>query len=221
MKGQRERLKEEARSHKREDIRKNMQAKIFRLLFLRLPCTIEKRIETPFSRSETMKEIKALDFITRPVDLWLNRWFLLTSGNREHHNTMTVAWGSIGAMWNLPFVQVVVRPSRFTYEFINRHDTFTLCRFPEPFREALNLLGTRSGRDGDKIRESGLTIIPSTKVEAPSFKEADLILECKKIYWQDLEPGHFLDDRIQRNYPERDYHRIFFGWILRVLASEA
>lgn len=167
-----------------------------------------------------MKEIKPQDFTARPVDIWLNRWFLLTAGNRDHYNTMAVAWGSMGGMWNLPFVQVVVRPSRFTYEFINKTDTFTLCSFPEKYREAVNLLGTRSGRDSDKIKASGLTVIPSKKVEAPAFQEADLILECKKIYWQDMDPGHFLDDRIQRNYPQKDYHRIFFGRILWILAAE-
>lgn len=164
-----------------------------------------------------MKEIKVGDFITRPIDIWLKKWFLLTAGNREHYNTMAVAWGSMGGMWNRPFVQVVVRPSRFTFEFMNGYDTFTLCTFPEQYREAVNFLGTRSGRDSDKIKESGLTVIPSTKVEAPAFKEADLILECKKIYWQNMDPGHFLDDQIQGNYPEQDYHRIFFGRILRIL----
>ena len=164
-----------------------------------------------------MKEIKVGDFITRPIDIWLKKWFLLTAGNREHYNTMAVAWGSMGGMWNRPFVQVVVRPSRFTFEFMNGYDTFTLCTFPEQYREAVNFLGTRSGRDSDKIMESGLTVIPSTKVKAPAFKEADLILECKKIYWQDMDPGHFLDDQIQGNYPEQDYHRIFFGRILRIL----
>ena len=167
-----------------------------------------------------MKEIKIMDFITQPVDIWLKKWFLLTAGNREHYNTMTVAWGSFGAMWNLPFAQVVVRPSRFTYEFINKYDTFTLCGFPGQYREALNLLGSRSGRDSDKIRESGLTVISSKRVEAPAFEEADLILECKKIYWQDMDPEHFLDDKIKKNYPDRDYHRIFFGRILRVLEKE-
>jgi flavin reductase (DIM6/NTAB) family NADH-FMN oxidoreductase RutF len=168
-----------------------------------------------------MKEIKVLDFVARPVDIWLKKWFLLTAGNRDHYNTMAVAWGSIGGMWNMPFVQVVVRPSRYTFEFINKYDTFTLCTFPEKYREAVNFLGTRSGRDSDKIKESGLTIIHSTKVEAPAFKEADLILECKKIYWQDMDPEHFLDDRIQKNYPDQDYHRIFFGRILKVLENES
>jgi flavin reductase (DIM6/NTAB) family NADH-FMN oxidoreductase RutF len=166
-----------------------------------------------------MNEIKAMDFAARPVDIWLKKWFLLTAGDRENFNTMAVAWGSIGAMWNRPFVQVVVRPSRYTYEFINRYDTFTLCTFPERYRDAVNLLGTKSGRDGDKIKESGLTVVSSSLVEAPAFAEADLILECRKMYWQDMDPQNFLDDKISGNYPEGDIHRIFFGRILKVWQS--
>jgi len=163
-----------------------------------------------------MKAIRPADFVTRPVDLWLHRWFLLTAGDRAHYNTMAVAWGSIGNMWNRPFVQVVVRPTRYTFEFINQYDTFTLCSFPEAYRSSVNLLGTKSGRDGDKIAESGLTVIPSSVVEAPSFREADLIIECRKMYWQDLDPGHFLDPSIEKQYPQKDYHRVYFGRILKI-----
>ena len=80
-----------------------------------------------------MKEIPWKEFSARAADLWLNRWFLLTAGNKEEYNTMAVAWGSIGGIWNRPFVQVVVRPTRYTYGFINNHDTFTLCSFPEEY----------------------------------------------------------------------------------------
>lgn len=129
---------------------------------------------------------------------------------------MTVAWGSLGAMWNKPFVQVVVRPVRYTYEFMERYDTFTLCAFPEAYRKALSLLGSKSGRDSDKIAESGLTPIPSTKVTAPGFAEADLIVECRKIYWDDFDPAHFLLPEIAQNYPQKDYHRVYFGEIVAI-----
>jgi hypothetical protein len=83
-----------------------------------------------------------------------------------HYNAMTVGWGSLGTMWGRPFVQVVVRPSRYTYEFMEQYDTFTLGAFPEEYRDAMLLLGTKSGRDGDKIGESGLTPIASVQVAA-------------------------------------------------------
>jgi flavin reductase (DIM6/NTAB) family NADH-FMN oxidoreductase RutF len=162
-------------------------------------------------------------FLVRPHDLWNNRWFLLTCGNfkRREFNAMTVSWGSMGTLWNIPFVQVVVRPSRYTFQFMERFTTFTLSVFPESKRQALELIGSRSGRDGDKIRESGLTPIPSLKIEAPGFAEAELIIECRKMYYGDMEPSHFLDSGILSHYPQKDYHRIYFGEILSIAGIRA
>ncbi len=166
-------------------------------------------------------EIPVDRLLTRPSHLWLDQWLLLTSGDfgAGDFNTMTVGWGSIGAMWNRPFAQVVVRPTRYTYEFIERYDTFTLCAFPGSAREALKLLGATSGRDGDKIADAALTPIASTLIAAPGFDEAELILECRKIYWDDLEPAHFLDPSIDGSYPEGDYHRIYFGEIVAAFGN--
>ena len=150
--------------------------------------------------------------------LWSDQWLLLTSGDfaGNDFNTMTVGWGSLGNMWGKPFAQVVVRPSRHTYSFMERFDSFTLCAFPERFQDTLSMLGSRSGRDGDKIAESGLTPIRSARVAAPGFDEAELIIECKKLYWDDLEPSRFLDPEIEANYPQKDYHRVYFGEIVAV-----
>jgi flavin reductase (DIM6/NTAB) family NADH-FMN oxidoreductase RutF len=133
---------------------------------------------------------------------------------------MTIGWGSIGGIWWKPFVQVVVRPSRYTFEFMEKYSTFTVCSFPESYRDALQVLGNKSGRDGDKITETGLTVVASKVVEAPSYKEADLVLECRKMYWQDMEPAHFIDPTIEDSYPEKDYHRIYYGEILRINAED-
>ena len=161
-------------------------------------------------------------FIVNNVDLWDNQWLLLTAGDFEQKsfNAMTVGWGSLGVMWKKPFAQVVVRPTRYTYEFMERFDSFTLCAFPEKYRRALNLLGTKSGRDGDKIAESGLHTVAATKVAAPAYEEAELIIECRKIYWDDFKPEHFLDYTIENNYPLKDYHRVYFGEILLVMGEE-
>lgn len=154
--------------------------------------------------------------------LWSKQWMLLTSGDFEkgQFNAMTVGWGSFGVMWNKPFVQVVVRPTRYTYDFMERYDTFTLCAFPDSRRDALQLLGTKSGRDCNKIEESGLTPIVSTKIAAPSFAEAELIFECQKIYWDDMNPAQFINPGIDKNYPQKDYHRIYFGRILSILGEK-
>lgn len=156
--------------------------------------------------------------VLRPFHIWADRWFLLTAGNysRGEFNTMTVSWGSLGTLWNKPFAQVVVRPSRYTMEFLERSADFTLSSFSEEYQDALRLLGTKSGRDGDKISEAGLTPIASSKAVSPCFAEANLVLECRKLYWQDLDSGHFLDPMIEEHYPRKDYHRVYYGEIVAV-----
>jgi flavin reductase (DIM6/NTAB) family NADH-FMN oxidoreductase RutF len=133
---------------------------------------------------------------------------------------MTVGWGSLGIMWGLPYVQVVVRPVRYTYQFMEKFGTFTVCAFSEAYAPALDLLGNKSGRDGDKISESGLTPIASSLVTAPGYAQAALILECRKIYWDDLEKTHFLDPRLEKKYPAKDYHRIYYGEIVAIQGED-
>jgi flavin reductase (DIM6/NTAB) family NADH-FMN oxidoreductase RutF len=171
----------------------------------------------------TLEPIAVETFITKPIHLWDIQWLLLTSGDfaQKDFNAMTVGWGSIGYMWRRPFVQVVVRPVRYTYQFMEKYDTFTVCAFSKQYHAALQLLGNKSGRDGDKIAESSLTPIRSEKVAAPAFAEAELIIECRKIYWDDIRPDHFIDPAIDMNYPRKDYHRIYFGEILAIFGEQA
>jgi len=161
--------------------------------------------------------------LARPTDIWDRGWFLLTAGDLAagRYNTMTVSWGFFGTLWNRPVAQVVVRPTRHTFRFMEESCDFTLTAFPEELRPTLRMLGTRSGRDGDKIADSGLSLEPASRAASPSFAEAVLLVECRKIYWQDLDPGHFLDPSIEREYPKRDYHRIYLGEILAVSGDPA
>jgi len=168
------------------------------------------------------KKIAIEDFLFKPMANWDGQGMLLTSGDfpSGHFNAMTVGWGSMGIMWGLPFVQVVVRPVRYTYQFMEKYDTFTVCAFSETYAPALDLLGNKSGRDGDKISESGLTPIASTLVAAPGYAQAALILECRKIYWDDLEKSQFLDPRLEKKYPAKDYHRVYYGEIVTILGED-
>jgi len=169
-----------------------------------------------------LMEIPVAEWTAEIFHLWDEQWFLLTSGDFKagSFNTMTVSWGSLGVMWNRPFAQVVVRPTRHTFGYMEENGTFTLCAFSEEYRAALDLLGSRSGRDGDKIRASGLTPVASSRVAAPAFAEAELILECRKMYSADFDPARFLDPEIDRNYPKHDYHRVYFGEILAIRGTE-
>jgi len=163
-------------------------------------------------------DIPVNDFKLRINDLWYNRWFLLTSGSwdKKDFNTMTIAWGFFGIMWNKPVAAVVVRPTRYTFEFIEKYEDFSLSSFGKEYKRDLGFLGSHSGRDGDKLSETGLTPVPSTLIGSPAFDEAELIIECRKIYKDDLKPENFLDLETDKHYPEKDYHRMYFGEILKI-----
>lgn len=167
-----------------------------------------------------IKKIDPVKLSVNIVELWDRQWLLLTSGTFDDCNMMTVSWGSIGCMWNKPFAQIVVRPQRYTFEFLEKSDSFTLCAFPEKYRQALQILGSKSGRHGDKLSMTDLTLRKSTKISAPAYNEAILILECQKIYYQDLDPKGFLDKGIQDNYPINDYHRVYYGVILAAFMDD-
>ena len=174
-------------------------------------------------RQPARRPIEPASLTVRIHDLFANQWLLLAVGDFQikRYNAMTVAWGSIGTMWNKPFVQVVVRPQRYTRIFLEEFGTFTVSAFRPAYREALQVLGSKSGRDGNKIAASGLTPTASTVVDAPSFAEADLVIECRKVYWQDMDPRGFVTPAIAANYPGKDYHRMYFGEIAAIAGTEA
>lgn len=167
------------------------------------------------------KEIPVAEFAFDAFSIH-KKWLLLTAGEFSpgNFNSMTISWGSVGTIWNKPFFQVAVRPSRYTRKFMESSDYFTLSVFPEDHRPALSLLGAESGRDGDKIKKSGLSPVASKIAPAPGYNEAELIVECRKMYWQDLDPSHFLDPAIKLNYPKDDFHRVYFGEIVAVHGTD-
>lgn len=173
---------------------------------------------------DTRITISPDQLLLRPVNDFNQKWFLLTAGDfsKKSYNAMTISWGSLGVLWNKPIVQVFVRPQRYTREFIDAFPTFTLTLFRNAYRPALQLLGTKSGRDGDKIAESGLTPEPSSRVAAPSFAEAELIIEARKLFSQKMEASAFHDPSlIPANYAGNDFHTLYFGEILAVRATAA
>jgi flavin reductase (DIM6/NTAB) family NADH-FMN oxidoreductase RutF len=158
-----------------------------------------------------------------PVHVWDRQWLVLAAGNFKDrdYNFMTVGWGGFGVMWKKPLAIVVVRPTRHTWQFMEKSGTFTLSAFPEEYRRKLSWVGAYSGRDHDKVKESGFTPIASRFSSAPAFEEAELIIECRKSYFHDLDPKHFLDPETDSNYPKKDYHRMYFGEILAVAGTAA
>jgi flavin reductase (DIM6/NTAB) family NADH-FMN oxidoreductase RutF len=143
-------------------------------------------------------------------------WMLITAGSLDSFNVMTASWGGLGVLWGKQVCFCVVRPTRYTYNFMEKSDYFTLSFFTEAYRSVLNFCGTHSGRNTNKIEKTGLTPLTGSK-GVPFYDEARLVIEARKIYFQDLNPENFLDDSIEDNYPEKDYHRLYLGEIIRVL----
>lgn len=160
-------------------------------------------------------EVNPLELSCNPFQMIGKDWALVTAGDETGCNTMTVSWGNMGIMWNKNIVTVFIRPQRYTKEFLDRFDNFTLSFYEESSRDALKLCGSKSGRDMDKIKAAGLT--PVHENGTTYFAEARLVLECRKIYLDKIRPEGFLDPSIQKNYPENDYHLIYMGEITRVL----
>lgn len=140
-------------------------------------------------------------------------WMLVTAGSPGHFNTMTASWGSIGILWNMPIAICFIRPHRYTFGFAEKHDYFTLSFFEKKYRKALNFCGTHSGRDTDKMTQTGLTPVMAPKGSL-TFEQARLVLECKKIYADFIREEQFVvRDIISQHYPGKDFHKFFIGEI--------
>ena len=161
------------------------------------------------------KPIEANELTGNVFSLISKDWMLITSGTVDNYNTMTANWGGLGHLWHKNVCFIFVRPSRYTYEFMEKNDTFSLSFFSEEWRKALTLCGKKSGRDIDKAKETGLRPIPGD-YQTTVFEQARLIIECKKLYYQDINPEHFLDPAIEKNYNGTDYHHVYVGEILSV-----
>jgi len=149
-----------------------------------------------------------------------NDWMLVTAGTQDSFNTMTASWGSFGILWNKPIAICFIRPQRYTIEFMNRVDFFTLSFFAENYRDSLNYHGSHSGRKVDKMAHTGLTSV-STENGSVYFSEARIVLECKKLYADSLNPDNFLKKSlINEIYPNSDFHHFFIGEIINCFSSE-
>jgi len=121
----------------------------------------------------------------------------------------------MGVLWNKPVTYIFVRPQRYTYEFLEKNKSYSLSFFDEKYRKALTICGSKSGRDIDKVKEAGLTPVVSDN-GIVHFSEAKLVVECSKLYYQDIDPSHFLDKSINELY-DNDYHRMYIGEITGIV----
>ena len=148
-----------------------------------------------------------------------DQWMLITAGTSEKCNTMTASWGGLGVIWGAPSATCYIRPQRYTKEFVDREDYFTLAFFGEESRKALQLCGSRSGRDIDKVKECGFTV-QAAECGAPYFQEAELVLVCRTLYTQDQNPACVLPAGEDAILPHYGYHTLYIGEIVEVLVKD-
>ena len=153
-----------------------------------------------------------------PFKLIGGDWMLITAGTLEKFNMMTASWGGLGVLWDKPVSFIFVRPSRYTFELLQKHPVYTLTFFDESYRRVLEYCGSQTGRLVNKLERAGLTPAEA-KNGSVYFEEARLILECRKLYYQDVDPNAFLAETLHTVYPQQDYHRMFIGEIERVLVA--
>ena len=145
-------------------------------------------------------------------------WALLTAGSKEKFNSMTISWGGMGTMWGKPVVTVYVKPIRYTYEFMEQNEYFTVSFYEEAYRKDLGLLGSKSGRNMDKVAQTSLT--PDFLEEGISYKEAKLTLVCRKVYYQDLEMSHIQNipqNELDHYYKTEPIHRMYLGEVVDII----
>lgn len=143
------------------------------------------------------------------------KWALVTAGNENDFNTMTVSWGGLGTLWEKPVATVYIKPVRYTHDFMEKNGYFTVSFFPEEYRKDLGILGSRSGRDGDKIALTSLT--PVKAGESMGFKEAEITLLCRKIYSVDLPQANMPEDVVEKYYKTEEPHTMYVGEVIDIL----
>lgn len=146
-------------------------------------------------------------------DLLAKDWMLISAGTEEKWNTMTASWGGVGVIWGKPSVTAYIRHSRYTKEFVDNSEYFTITFLQDGHRDALNTLGSKSGREIDKMHESGLT--PVFVEGQPAFEEAKLVLVCRKRCKSEIAPEDILQqETIDKWYGDHDFHTMYIGEIV-------
>ena len=150
-------------------------------------------------------------------------WMLITAGNKDSYNTMTASWGQMGSLWGhgggMAVATIYVRPQRYTKQFVDNNEYFSLCFFDEEYRKDLSYLGSVSGKDLDKVANTKLTA--EFNDNTTYFKQAKLVFICRKLYKQDLLEECFIDKNVMDDsYPKKDFHTMYIGCIEEILINE-
>jgi flavin reductase (DIM6/NTAB) family NADH-FMN oxidoreductase RutF len=160
------------------------------------------------------KQIGIFDAVHETFDKLEGDGALLVAGNPA--NPMTIGWGTIGIIWHMPIMTVLVRPTRYTFLLMEESIEFTVCLLPISFGKQVAFCGTKSGRDMNKIEKCGLKLEQGILVKTPFIAESEIHYECRVVHKHKLDPQTLDDVVISRYYPLKDFHMVYYGEILGV-----
>jgi len=168
------------------------------------------------AQANLFREVSPQEIEGNIIKKFQEDWFLLTAGNKAKFNPMTISWGTMGSLWNKPVVTVYVRTDRYTFTLMENSKYFTLCALGPNDKSILQYCGTRSGRNVNKIKESGLKPIFSN-TGAVYYEQAVLVIECKKIYAQKINLKKFTDPFFAPKiyHDKSPLHKMYIGEIVR------
>lgn len=154
-------------------------------------------------------------FHEETLDLFRSDWALLAAGDAADYNAMTIGWGGLGTLWNKRVATVYVKPVRHTFGYMEKNDYFTVGFYPPENRQDLTVMGTLSGRDGDKAAQTSLTLVPLA--HGVTFAQAEATLVCRKLYAADLDPACIPQEFVERYYAEEAPHRMYIGEVVEII----
>ena len=143
-----------------------------------------------------------------PFTKFAKDWALVTAGTKEKFNSMTIAWGGMGTLWRVPVLQIFIRPNRYTFKFLEENDYFTVSFYDKKYKKALGIMGSKSGKDFDKVQLTGLT--PKFLENGITYEEATETYVCKKIYMNEMDKSKF-PENVGDMYKDEPAHYVIFG----------
>ena len=168
---------------------------------------------------DSFVSISPKDIKENPIKLFGDDWAVVAAGNKSDFNELTVSWGALGDAWwdNMPIAIIFVSATRYTQQYLEANDTFSINVFPPEYRKQTAYIGSHSGRNEDKVKATGLKV-DFTENNTPVFPESRLIIECRKVYSHNLDRSKFSDSLIG-NYAQKKFqgvipHTVYFGEII-------
>lgn len=165
-----------------------------------------------------LAEVSPYELYFKPFESIGKDWMLITATDTNGKiNAMTASWGGVGVLWNKPVAFCFIRPQRYTFELLESQPDagFSLCFVGSRYRNALNICGRESGRNQDKIALAGLSAGVAGGV--PVIKESEMIIACRRLYTDFIKEENFAEkDLIDKNYPARDFHKMYICEIEKI-----